>query len=258
MLFQQRLDSTRFLRVELSSAPTDNGGWWTLPVTVIASGLLPQTNQDVSVVLFIGGGGGSGVPTSRSIATQHSLTGGGDLSADRTLSLVGDTASPGVNMVYSTDSGGTRAWQHVSLITSNAEAKIQVSDIVITSNAVYQDTDLITTLVPGAYAIDMFLKASVNTTPDLALELSYSGTVTDFSGFTQLLNSTTSALNGTGYSAMPATITLTVTALYHASFVGSLTVSTSGTLKLQVKQVTSSATSVTFHKNSRMNLRRIN
>ena len=48
---------------------------------------------------------------SRSVATQHSLTGGGDLSADRTLALVGDTASPGNNKVYGTDGSGTRGWK---------------------------------------------------------------------------------------------------------------------------------------------------
>ena len=51
------------------------------------------------------------VQPARSVATQHSLTGGGNLSADRTLALVGDTASPGNNKVYGTDSGGTRGWK---------------------------------------------------------------------------------------------------------------------------------------------------
>lgn len=46
----------------------------------------------------------------RSIGTQHSLTGGGDLSADRTLSLVGDVASPPANQYYGTNSAGTRGW----------------------------------------------------------------------------------------------------------------------------------------------------
>lgn len=49
--------------------------------------------------------------TSRNITTQHSLQGGGNLSANRTLSLVGDTASPGNNKVYGTDASGTRGWK---------------------------------------------------------------------------------------------------------------------------------------------------
>ena len=51
------------------------------------------------------------VATSRSVATQYSLAGGGDLSANRTLNLVNDTASPGNNKVYGTDGSGVRGWK---------------------------------------------------------------------------------------------------------------------------------------------------
>jgi hypothetical protein len=47
----------------------------------------------------------------RSVATQHSLTGGGDFTTTRTLSLVNDTASPGNNKVYGTDGSGVRGWK---------------------------------------------------------------------------------------------------------------------------------------------------
>ena len=53
----------------------------------------------------------SAVQPARSVATQHSITGGGDLSADRTLALVNDTASPGNNKVYGTDGSGARGWK---------------------------------------------------------------------------------------------------------------------------------------------------
>ena len=48
--------------------------------------------------------------TSVSITTQHSLTGGGDISATRTLNLVNDTATPGNSKYYGTDGGGARGW----------------------------------------------------------------------------------------------------------------------------------------------------
>jgi hypothetical protein len=51
------------------------------------------------------------VQTTREVATTDSIQGGGDLSADRTLSLVGDTASPGNNKVYGTDGSGVRGWK---------------------------------------------------------------------------------------------------------------------------------------------------
>lgn len=51
-----------------------------------------------------------GVPTTRAINTEHSLTGGGNLSTDRTFKLVGDAASPGNNRYYGTNAGGVRGF----------------------------------------------------------------------------------------------------------------------------------------------------
>ena len=49
-------------------------------------------------------------PASRSIATSGSLSGGGDLGANRTFSLNGDDASPGNGKYYGTDSGGVKGF----------------------------------------------------------------------------------------------------------------------------------------------------
>lgn len=65
-------------------------------------------------------------PTTRTIATTHSLTGGGDLSADRTLSLVGDSASPGNSMYYGTNSAGTRGWY--PLPSSSSPFNVDITD----------------------------------------------------------------------------------------------------------------------------------
>ena len=46
----------------------------------------------------------------RSVSTQHSLTGGGNLGSDRTLSLVNDVVAPGNSKYYGTNSIGTRGW----------------------------------------------------------------------------------------------------------------------------------------------------
>ena len=53
-------------------------------------------------------------PLSRSVNGGKSVTGGGDLSQDRTLELVGDQASPGNNQVYGTDGGGNKGWRALS------------------------------------------------------------------------------------------------------------------------------------------------
>lgn len=50
-----------------------------------------------------------------SVLTQHSLTGGGTLAANRTLNLVGDVASPGNNKFYRTSAVGAREWNNAAL-----------------------------------------------------------------------------------------------------------------------------------------------
>ncbi len=48
--------------------------------------------------------------TATQIATTNSLTGGGDLTASRTLSLVNDSASPGNSKYYGTNGSGTKGY----------------------------------------------------------------------------------------------------------------------------------------------------
>lgn len=55
----------------------------------------------------------SKVDTSRQINTSNSVTGGGDLTANRTLSLVGDAASPGNNQYYGTNGSGTKGFHAI-------------------------------------------------------------------------------------------------------------------------------------------------
>jgi hypothetical protein len=50
------------------------------------------------------------VATTRSVSTSGSLTGGGDLSADRTISLVNDNATPGNSYYYGTNASGTKGF----------------------------------------------------------------------------------------------------------------------------------------------------
>lgn len=53
------------------------------------------------------------VDSSRQVSTSGSLTGGGDLSTNRTLSLVNDETSPGGWLAYATDAGGVKGWRAV-------------------------------------------------------------------------------------------------------------------------------------------------
>jgi hypothetical protein len=50
------------------------------------------------------------VPSTRQIKTGGSIQGGGTLATDLSLELVGDTGSPGNNMVYGTNGSGVKGW----------------------------------------------------------------------------------------------------------------------------------------------------
>ena len=93
---------------------TDDPVW---KLKVFAGGtvdwVLLTVNKTTGAKTFTGTVSGSGtgnVVSTRAINTGHSLTGGGNLTADRYLTLLNDTASPGNNKVYGTDGTGTRGW----------------------------------------------------------------------------------------------------------------------------------------------------
>lgn len=45
------------------------------------------------------------------VTGSMSLTGGGDLSTNRTLSLLNDNANPGIEKIYGTDASGVKGWR---------------------------------------------------------------------------------------------------------------------------------------------------
>src|SRR6267378_3960182 len=71
---------------------------------------LVQDLRKIVELMIIYGGAGGGVPPGRLVGTTNSLQGGGDLQADRILSLVGDVASPPATAYYGTNAAGIRGW----------------------------------------------------------------------------------------------------------------------------------------------------
>jgi hypothetical protein len=55
------------------------------------------------------------VPNTRMVNTSFSIEGGGPLSGDLTISLIGDKASPGPDMRYGTDASGVLGWEPASV-----------------------------------------------------------------------------------------------------------------------------------------------
>lgn len=105
------------------------------------------------------------VPASRQVATTGSLTGGGALSSDRTLSLSGDEASPGASKYYGTNAGGTKgyhalpnpggptvaAWVHFSVSGGSYSSTISSGGSPALSVANWSETHEFEITVPAAY-----------------------------------------------------------------------------------------------------------
>ena len=115
------------------------GGQWTYNLAPIAPGLTHPTAlaftigstvrgtysaTGLNVIGTLSQGGTATVLQTRNVATANSLTGGGALSADLTLQLSGDVASPGTSFYYGTNSGGVKGWYSLSSTGGVPEAPI--------------------------------------------------------------------------------------------------------------------------------------
>ena len=127
MYIQQADTGANFLIVTISGI-TDNTGWFTLDVTIDASGSLPQNNRDIGVVIFTASGGGGGTP------------------GDQT----------GVQARRTTDQAFTTAWVDVPLDATDHENDATAAE----HDAI---TDRITLKDPGPYWI--FYKVDADVSP---------------------------------------------------------------------------------------------
>lgn len=79
----------------------------------------------------------NGALNTTTVTGVNSISGGGDLSANRTLQLVNDTATPGNNKYYGTDGSGSRGWLTFSAIgTVTSVGLTAPSDFVVTGSPI--------------------------------------------------------------------------------------------------------------------------
>jgi len=80
------------------------------PASAVDGHLVLFNGTSGKLVKTAGFDGTNLVPGSRTVATANSLDGGGNLSANRTLALVNDEATPAASRYYGTNGAGTRGY----------------------------------------------------------------------------------------------------------------------------------------------------
>lgn len=104
------------------------------------------------------------VPATRSITGTQSITGGGDLTADRTISLVNDSAAPGAFKMYGTDVAGVRGWFDAprpvtysggSLVVPQTIAAGGFFQLAMVGSGITASGDTISLLANVTYTIDV-------------------------------------------------------------------------------------------------------
>lgn len=205
----------------------DSGSGQWISSTVSSTTVNDATTTTKGIVQLAGDlGGTSAAPTvpglasraltSRQIATTGSLTGGGNLTADRSLSLVNDSASPGADRYYGTDSGGTKGY--FALPAGGGGSVTLAGDVAGPSSATVIGNNAVTTAKIQAGAVT---PGKISSTGAISGQvLAYNGTAvawtTPAAGGSSTWNNRTTttaitAANNDWIFANPNTASITVT-----------------------------------------------
>jgi hypothetical protein len=79
-LIYVRAANGTFVDLKITGTPVDNGTWWTYPVTVLRGAITKGARTQLNFVV-------DAVDASRNVIAGAGLTGGGDLTADRTFNV---------------------------------------------------------------------------------------------------------------------------------------------------------------------------
>ena len=156
------------------------------------------------------GSSGSGVPTTRNVSTSGSLTGGGALSADLTLTLTNDSVTPGASKYYGTDSGGVKGFfalpsggggagsGTVTTLSAGTGIVFTPSGTITTSGVIAIDTALVPVLLSSALATGAVVFAGAGgTLTDDSAAFYWNTAVTGGTSSTSLNVDTNNDFNGT-------------------------------------------------------------
>lgn len=207
-------------------------------------------------------GAPSGTSGSVAGALHSTLSGRSATDAHPQYALV---SSLGTAAALNSDNDGTLAANSSTRLPTQAAVKayvdanaggdggllaVQEADQVTTNNNVFQDTDLVIPLTAGTWRMEAFLDFTPNATPDMEIRLTFTGTQTDVALYRHFARGGTVGEEST--FALPFDLTFTVTGRGIMRYWLKIEVSVAGDLKVQTRQVTSSATANTFWRGSWM------
>ena len=104
------------------------------------------------------------VTSARNIFTPYTVQGGGNLTSDITLQLVGDILSPGPNQLYGTSGAGSKGWQSLPDFTRGATWVASSGAVTTPTNDVYvqipractlKEVTIMTSGGPGNCTVDI-------------------------------------------------------------------------------------------------------
>jgi hypothetical protein len=126
----------------------------------------------------------------------------------------------------------------------------QENEQSITLSTSYVNSELVIALEPGAYKFDLQAFALSHATPDMKLELNFTGTATGLRHFIAVIIQANASYFNNIITAFNSQFNLTSTAEHQLKFEGMFIVTVAGTFSLRIAQVTSSGTAVTLHAGS--------
>lgn len=138
--------------------------------------------------------------------------------------------------------------------SSTARLYAQQTDLSITNNTNFQDTELLSSVLqPGIYAIEIVACTNCHATPDLKRRINFTGTATDV----MMMFTTDGVASGSAYYTSFGAATdgvQSVTGQHITTLHGKFVVTSPGQVSWQIGQITASATPITFLKGSWMRI----
>lgn len=128
---------------------------------------------------------------------------------------------------------------------------VQATDLSIVSNAVFQNTSLVTgSLAVGIYAWEAFCAFTVDAAPGMQIQPQFTGTLTDARYLASSSRVGTSGASGAASSIPSVAFSSSTSGDVAGTLAGTFTVTVAGVFSIQAAQIVSNVSAILFEKGS--------